>query len=124
MRCAFNPVGTKSGRLSSSKTIFGTGTNLQNQPAEMKGYMMADDGFVLYNMDLSQAENRVVAYIAPEPSMIQAFENGTDIHSQTAGLIFRKPVDEISDEPGSCDIAGGRYSENILDIILNSSFIE
>ena len=111
LRCAFNPVGTKSGRLSSSKTIFGTGTNLQNQPPEMKRYMMADDGYILYSMDLSQAENRVVAYIAPEPSMIQAFESGIDIHSQTAGLIFRKPVDEISNEPGSCDIAGGRYSE-------------
>jgi DNA polymerase I-like protein with 3'-5' exonuclease and polymerase domains len=43
-------------------------------------------------MDLSQAENRVVAYIAPEPSMIDAFESGVDIHSKTASLIFRKPV--------------------------------
>ena len=111
LRCAYNPVGTKSGRLSSSKTIFGTGTNLQNQPPEMKGYMLADDGYIIYSMDLSQAENRVVAYVAPEPAMIEAFESGVDIHAKTASLIFRKPVDEISDEPGSCPLAGGKYSE-------------
>ncbi len=63
MRCSYNPVGTKSGRLSSGKTIFGTGTNLQNQPPIMKRFMLADEGYVLYNIDLSQAENRVVAYL-------------------------------------------------------------
>jgi|6_EtaG_2_1085325.scaffolds.fasta_scaffold00605_18 uracil-DNA glycosylase family 4 len=111
LRCAFNPVGTKSGRLSSSKTIFGTGTNLQNQPREMKKYMLADKHYIIYNVDLGQAENRVVAYISPEHAMIEAFERGIDIHSQTAGLIFRKPIDEVSDEDNSCPIGGGRYSE-------------
>tara|TARA_R110000824_G_scaffold77767_3_gene196573 strand:+ start:7497 stop:9950 length:2454 start_codon:yes stop_codon:yes gene_type:complete len=111
LRCAYNPVGTKSGRLSSSKTIFGTGTNLQNQPPEMKKYMLADEGYILYSMDLSQAENRVVAYVSPEPNMIDAFESGVDIHSKTASLIFRKPVEEISNEPGSCALAGGQFSE-------------
>jgi len=111
LRCAFNPVGTKSGRLSSSKTIFGTGTNLQNQPSEMKKYMLADKHYIIYNVDLGQAENRVVAYISPEHAMIEAFERGIDIHSQTAGLIFRKPIDEISDEENSCPIGGGRFSE-------------
>jgi uracil-DNA glycosylase family 4 len=111
LRCAFNPVGTKSGRLSSSKTIFGTGTNLQNQPQEMKKYLLADKDFIMYNFDLGQAENRVIAYISPEHAMIEAFESGIDIHNQTAGLIFRKPIDEISDEDGSSAIAGGRYSE-------------
>ena len=111
LRCAFNPVGTKSGRLSSSKTIFGTGTNLQNQPEEMKKYMLADRGQIIYNVDLGQAENRVMAYIAPEYAMIKAFENGMDIHTQTAALIFRKHIDQISDKEGSCPIGSGRYSE-------------
>ena len=111
LRCAMNPVGTKSGRLSSSKTIFGTGTNMQNQPKEMKKFMLADDGYIMYSCDLSQAENRVVAYIAPERAMIEAFENEIDIHRQTAGLIFQKPISEISDESGSCHIGGGKFSE-------------
>jgi DNA polymerase-1 len=111
LRSAFNPVGTESGRLSSSKTIFGTGTNLQNQPPEMKKYILADEGYVMYNIDLSQAENRIVAYVAPEPKMIEAFEGKQDVHRLTAGLIFDKPIDEISDEDGSCVLGGGRFSE-------------
>ena len=36
LRCSFNPVGTAQGRISSSKTIRGTGANLQNQPWHKK----------------------------------------------------------------------------------------
>ncbi|RLC32195.1 MAG: hypothetical protein DRH37_01185, partial [Deltaproteobacteria bacterium] len=38
MRCSFNPVGTKFSRVSSSKNIFGTGNNIQNQPHEILKY--------------------------------------------------------------------------------------
>ena len=98
IRCAFNPVGTKTGRLSSSKTIFGTGGNMQNLPPAFLQYIEADEGCLIYNVDLSQAENRIVAYIAPEPAMIAAFERGIDIHSQTASLIFSKSVEQIKQE--------------------------
>jgi len=111
LRCSFNPVGTESGRLSSSETIFGTGTNMQNLPPQFRRYMVADDDTLMFNVDLSQAENRLVAYIAPEPAMIQAFETGVDVHRQTASLIFGLPINQISDEPGSCDIGGGVYSQ-------------
>ena len=95
MRCSYNPVGTVSLRLSSSKDIFGVGGNSQNLPKPFKRLMMADEGYVAYEVDLSQAENREVAYFAPEPMMIQAFENGLDIHSQTASLISGLPYDEV-----------------------------
>ncbi|MBU2249668.1 MAG: hypothetical protein KKD77_23170 [Gammaproteobacteria bacterium] len=111
LRCSFNPVGTDSGRLSSSETIFGTGTNMQNLPMEFRRYLLADEDCLMFNMDLSQAENRVVAYIAPEPTMIEAFEKGIDIHKQTAGLIFNKPLEDVSDEIGSCSIGDGAFSE-------------
>lgn len=111
LRCSFNPVGTESGRLSSSETIFDTGTNMQNLPMEFRKYLIADDDNMMFNIDLSQAENRVVAYIAPEPNMISAFENSIDLHRQTAGLIFGIPWDCVSDEPGSCDIGGGKFSQ-------------
>jgi DNA polymerase I-like protein with 3'-5' exonuclease and polymerase domains len=70
-----------------------------------------DEGYVGYQLDLSQAENRVVAYIAPDPLMIEAFESGIDVHRLTASLIFNKRIEEISDEPGSTSIGGGIYSE-------------
>lgn len=109
--CSYNPVGTKQGRTSSSETIFGTGTNLQNQPEEMLKLMLADEGYIMATIDKSQAENRVVAYISNEQRMIRAFEEGIDVHRQTASLIFNKPIEEISDEPGSSPLGGGQFSE-------------
>lgn len=87
LRCSFNPVGTNTGRLSSSKTIFGTGGNLQNLPKKFSIFLKADPMCIMYGPDLSQAENRIVAHIAPEPSMMRAFKEGIDIHSLTAGKI-------------------------------------
>lgn len=97
-RCSFNPVGTVNSRLSSSKNIFGTGGNAQNLPKSFRKFMTADDGYVCYEVDLSQAENRVVAYIAPEPAMIAAFESKADVHRLTASLIFGVPIDEVTHE--------------------------
>jgi len=98
LRAAYNPVGTESGRLSSSKTFTGEGSNMQNQPSEMKRFLLADAGYIAYDADLSQAENRVVAYVAPEPKMIKAFEDKIDIHSQTGALIFGGTVEQIKQE--------------------------
>lgn len=114
LRCAFNPVGTTTGRLSSSEDIFGVGTNTQNLPDEFKQFVIADADTLIFNIDLSQAENRVVAYIAPEPAMQRAFEHNIDMHRQTAGLIFGKPTEDVSDEIGSTLIGGGKYSERFF----------
>lgn len=111
IRCSYNPVGTAFSRLSSSSNIFGTGMNLQNWPHEMLRYLHPDEGYIYYSFDLSQAENRIVAYVGRIESMINAFETGKDVHCLTAGLIFNKPPEEISKEPGSCSIGGGAYSE-------------
>ena len=110
-RSQYNPVGAKTGRLSSSETIFGTGGNQQNWPHDMLKFLTADPGYLLYSMDLSQAENRIVAYVGKIPQMIECFETGTDVHSLTAGLIFGKPIHEVSREPGSVTLGDGRASE-------------
>jgi uracil-DNA glycosylase family 4 len=111
LRCAYNPSGARSGRISSSETIFGTGTNLQNQPPKMKRMMLVDPGYIGFNVDLSQAENRVVAVLANEQRMMEAFARGEDVHRLTAGLIFNKPPSEVSSEKGSCSIGDGSGSE-------------
>jgi len=98
-------------RLSSSENIFGTGMNLQNWPDRALQFLKPDDGYVYYSMDLSQAENRIVAYVGQIPQMIHAFETGQDVHKLTASLIFGKPYDEISSEDGSCSLGSGEYSE-------------
>lgn len=126
VRCSMNPVGTRTGRLSSSKTIFGTGGNLQNQPPLMKEYMLTDKDYVCYEIDLGQAENRVVAYIAPEPKMIEAFEKDIDIHSRTASLIFNIPEDEVRDmhdEDVKCEEIGtGDYTHRFWGKKANHAF--
>lgn len=98
MRCSYNPIGTKSGRISSSKTIFGTGGNLQNQPPEMQACMLAEPGYLAISMDLAQAENRVVAFESQDPRMMEAFEKGLDIHRFTAALIYNIPYEEVTND--------------------------
>lgn len=112
----FNPVGTSWTRLSSGKSLMGYGTNMQNLTKEYKHLLAADEGFAIYEIDLSQAENRVVAYIAPDIRMIKAFEDadagrGPKIHLITAGAIFHKPPSEISKEAGSATLGNGEHSE-------------
>lgn len=111
LRCSYNPVGTKEGRPSSSMDIFGLGTNLLNQPKRMKALMRPDSGYIWVNIDQMQAESRVVANIANELKMLDAFEKRKDLHKLTAGLIFGKPPEEISDEPGSSPLGSGELSE-------------
>jgi uracil-DNA glycosylase family 4 len=111
IRCSYNPVGTVTGRISSSRNIFGTGGNLQNYPHHILKFLTPDDGYVFYSFDLSQAENRIVAYVGRIPRMMDAFKNNKDVHSLTASLIFNKSVDEISDVDGSSSLGGGLHSE-------------
>ena len=61
-----------------------------------KQFLIADEDYVLYSIDLSQAENRIVAYIAPEITMIDAFENGIDVHKKTASLIYGVSIDSVT----------------------------
>ena len=98
MRCSYNPRGTKFGRLSSSKTIFGTGTNQQNLPQEFKKFLVADPGYVLWEVDKRQAEWVVVAYLTGDANMINVVESGMDSHIHTASLMFKCDKDSIAKE--------------------------
>ena len=88
MRCSYNPVGTRYARASSSENIFGTGNNLQNQPHHVLTHFEADPDYVFYGLDLSQAENRIVAYEGRIFHMIECFETGQDVHALTARIIL------------------------------------
>lgn len=90
IRCAYKPVGTKFGRISSTENIFGTGMNLQNVPMEVREFLVADEGYICYGLDYAQFENRIVAYVGKIQQMIQAFEQGLDTHRLTAALVKTK----------------------------------
>lgn len=110
-RSSYKPVGAETGRLSSGQTIFGTGGNQQNWPHDLLRFFLCDEGYILYSFDLSQIENRIVAYVGGVIPQIEAFESGIDLHRLTASIIFNKPYDSISDEDGSSSLGDGRQSE-------------
>jgi len=64
IRCSFNIAGTKTGRLNSSFSDTGTGTNLQNVTGKLKNVFVADQGYMIVDVDLEQGDSRGVGAIA------------------------------------------------------------
>lgn len=95
MRASYNPRGTKFGRLSSSKTVFGTGTNFQNLPQDFKKFLVPDPGYIFIEADKRQAEWVVVAYASGDANMVTAIQKGMDVHAHTASLMFNVSTDII-----------------------------
>jgi len=110
-RSSYKPVGAETGRISSGETIFGTGGNQQNWPHDLLRFFLFDEGYMGYSFDLSQIENRIVAYVGGVVAQIEAFEQGIDLHRLTASIIFDKPYDQISSKDGSSSLGDGRQSE-------------
>jgi len=110
-RSSYKPVGAETGRLSSGETIFGTGGNQQNWPHDLLRFFLFDEGYIGYSFDLSQIENRIVAYVGGIIPMIEAFETGKDMHRLTASMIFGKSYDEVTSEDGTCPLGDGTHSE-------------
>lgn len=98
MRCSYNPRGTTTGRLSSSATVFGTGTNYQNLPPEFRQFLVADDGYLLIELDKRQAEWVVVAFSSGDANMMRVIQEQKDPHTYTAHLITHLPEELIKME--------------------------
>lgn len=97
-RYAIHPVGTKNGRWSTSKTLFNTGTNVQNLPMEMKIFLESDPDNVMFEVDKAQGEWVIVAYLSGDANMMQVAESGEDAHTATAHLAFGVPKELIVKE--------------------------
>jgi len=91
MRTSYNVAGTETGRWSSSSSVFGSGTNLQNITNEVRRMFIADEGKVLCNIDEEQAESRVMGLLMwsliGDPSYLLANESG-DVHTAVARLCW------------------------------------
>ncbi|KKN45066.1 hypothetical protein LCGC14_0686910 [marine sediment metagenome] len=97
MRCSYVIGGTETGRLSSRKSVFGTGTNLQNIPTGVcRKMFVSDEDKVFIQADLSQAEARVVAYLSEEERLIDLFKQGGDVHTQNAAWVYGKECEEVT----------------------------
>lgn len=99
LHTSFNQALTTTGRLSSNNP------NLQNIPIRTdmgreirKAFVPCDDQHVLMAADYSQIELRLVAEISGDRAMLQAFQEGLDIHAATAARIYSIPVEEVTKE--------------------------
>ena len=96
IRTTFQNLVTATGRLSS------TDPNLQNIPvrtdlgAEIRKMFVPKAGCVLVDADYSQIELRVLAHIADDTVMQQAFISGQDIHTVTAAQVFGVAPEEVT----------------------------
>jgi len=97
----FNQTVTVTGRISSTEP------NMQNIPtrtelgSHIRKMFVAKPGYVLLDADYSQIELRVLAHIAEDEIMINAFKNGEDIHAMTASQVLGIPLDSVTKEQRS-----------------------
>ena len=96
IRTTFQNLVTATGRLSSTEP------NLQNIPvrtdlgAEIRKMFVPKPGYVLVDADYSQIELRVLAHIADDKVMQDAFKSGLDVHTVTASQVFHVPFEEVT----------------------------
>ena len=91
IRSVFRQTDTRTGRISSAEP------NMQNIPirtepgSRMRDFFEAEEGNLLVDADYSQIELRVLAALANDAAMIEAFREGVDIHTRTAAQVFDLP---------------------------------
>ncbi len=96
---SFNQAVASTGRLSS------TNPNLQNIPIRTprgqeirKAFVPRSDEFLIMSADYSQIELRIMAAFSGDQTMLDAFNNHIDIHTQTASKVFHVPISEVTGE--------------------------
>jgi DNA polymerase-1 len=97
IHATFKQTDTTTGRISSEAP------NLQNVPVrtadgrEMRRAFVADEGHGLLTADYSQIELRVLAHLASDPGLIDAFTRRADVHTTTAAKVFGVDESEVDD---------------------------
>jgi DNA polymerase-1 len=94
----FHQAVTATGRLSSSNP------NLQNIPAKeewgrkIRSAFIPEKGMVFLGLDYSQLDLRVLAHLSEDPDLVRFFQEGKDLHTQTAMELFHKKAEEVTPE--------------------------
>ncbi len=97
LHTSFNQMVTATGRLSS------TNPNLQNIPIRSeegreirKAFVPGPEDWLLLAADYSQIELRILAHISQDENLLQTYQEGGDIHNETASKIFEVGRDEVT----------------------------
>lgn len=101
----YNQYGANSGRFTSSGAKKTTAKKIKSEFAvnaqqiprsnDFRGCFVATPGYKLVICDFSQIELRLGAELINIPQMIEAFKNDQDLHTVTASLIYKVPMDEV-----------------------------
>lgn len=92
--------------------------NLQNLPSRgenakvLKSCIRAPEGYTLVESDSAQIEARVLAWLAEQNDLVQAFERGEDVYKKMAGAIYGKKEEDVSSSErfiGKTTILGAGY---------------
>ncbi|NGX31659.1 MAG: DNA polymerase I [Chlamydiae bacterium] len=102
IHCTFNQTMAATGRLSCHNP------NLQNIPIRTpegleirKSFYPQKPGWVYLSADYSQIELRLVAHFSKDPTLVQAFKEGEDIHQFTASMIYNIPEESVTKQQRS-----------------------
>jgi DNA polymerase-1 len=93
----FNQAGARTGRLSSKDP------NLQNQPPYIRSAYVAPPGMKLFARDYSQLEMRILAHFSRDEALVNAINEGKDVHSTCAAMMFGTPYEDIMAARGRDD---------------------
>lgn len=89
MHCSYQVAGPMTGRWASNKSVFGSGTNLQNISDKMRRAFVPDEGLKFAQFDLAQAESRVVGYLSlPFGHAYLDACNSGDLHTAVTKLVW------------------------------------
>lgn len=88
---------TETSRFNSGSSQFWTGTNAQNIPPNLREMFVADDGYVLYDVDFSASDDRFIAYESQDDKKIELVESGKDPHCYHASVFFSIAYEKLYD---------------------------
>jgi uracil-DNA glycosylase family 4 len=96
-RGMYNPAGTVTGRLASTKFYpTNKGHQQQNIPRKGRFVIIADPGYTFGGVDYERAESLCVAHLTNDPIMLEHHEPGADAHTLLATLFFERDFDDIT----------------------------
>lgn len=99
MLYSLNASGTNTSRAGSSASPFWIGRNMQNISPVVRESMVADSGYILFDVDYSQSDNYFVAYESEDPKCIEVVCDPRDTHCIHTAHFFKKSYEEVYNDP-------------------------
>lgn len=99
MLYSLNASGTNTSRASSSNSAFWIGRNMQNISPAVRESMIADEGYILFDVDYSQSDNYFVAYESEDAKCIDVVCDPRDTHCIHTAHFFKRSYEEVFADP-------------------------